>query len=127
MGVGKQDTYPKTAVTRKMSAIHVGKRGISLGIVQKLTAAKEVSTSQRPDVTIVARKAICSETVTEKQKVRSATAVANLVTLPETVTRNQLIMIVLTRSATDVTKEVISPANALINRRPVMAVEEQGI
>lgn len=110
-----------------MSAIHVGKRGISIGIVQKLTTAKEVSTSQRPDVTIVARKAICSETVTEKQKVRSATAVANLVTLPETVTRNQLIMIVLTRSATDVTKEVISPATALINRRPVMAVEEQGI
>lgn len=110
-----------------MSAIHAGKRGISIGIVQKLTTAKEVSTSQRPDVTIVARKAICSETVTEKQKVRSATAVANLVTLPETVTRNQLIMIVLTRSATDVTKEVISPATALINRRPVMAVEEQGI
>lgn len=110
-----------------MSAIHVGKRGISIGIVQKLTTAKEVSTSQRPDVTIVARKAICSETVTGKQKVRSATAVANLVTLPETVTRNQLIMIVLTRSATDVTKEVISPATALINRRPVMAVEEQGI
>lgn len=110
-----------------MSAIHVGKRGISIGIVQKLTTAKEVSTSQRPDVTIVARKAICSETVTEKRKVRSATAVANLVTLPETVTRNQLIMIVLTRSATDVTKEVISPATALINRRPVMAVEEQGI
>ena len=105
----------------------MGKRGISIGIVQKLTTAKEVSTSQRPDVTIVARKAICSETVTEKQKVRSATAVANLVTLPETVTRNQLIMIVLTRSATDVTKEVISPATALINRRPVMAVEEQGI
>lgn len=110
-----------------MSAIHVGKRGISIGIVQKRTTAKEVSTSQRPDVTIVARKAICSETVTEKQKVTSATAVANLVTLPETVTRNQLIMIVLTRSATDVTKEVISPATALINRRPVMAVEEQGI
>ena len=110
-----------------MSAIHVGKRGISIGIVQKLTTAKEVSTSQRPDVTIVARKAICSETVTEKQKVRSATAVANLVTLPETVTRNQLIMIVLTRSATDVTKEVILPATALINRRRVMAVEEQGI
>lgn len=110
-----------------MSAIHVGKRGISIGIVQKLTTAKEVSTSQRPDVTIVARKAICNETVTEKQKVRSATAVANLATLPETVTRNQLIMIVLTRSATDVTKEVISPATALINRRPVMAVEEQGI
>ena len=105
----------------------MGKRGISIGIVQKLTTAKEVSTSQRPDVTIVARKAICSETVTEKQKVRSATAVANLVTLPETVTHNQLIMIVLTRSATDVTKEVISPATALINRRPVMVVEEQGI
>ena len=110
-----------------MSAIHVGKRGISLGTVQKVTAAKEVSTSQRPNVTIVARKAICSETVTKKQKVRSATAVANLVTLPETVTRNQLIMIVLTRSATDVTKEVILPATALIHSRPVMAVEEQGI
>lgn len=111
-----------------MSAIHVGKRGISLGTVQKVTAAKEVSTSQRPNVTIVARKAICSETVTKKQKVRSATAVANLVTLPETVTRKQLIMIVLTQwSATDVTKEVILPVTALIHSRPVMAVEEQGI
>jgi len=111
-----------------MSAIHVGKRGISLGIVQKLTTAKEVSTSQRPNVTIVARKAIYSETVTEKQKVRSATAVVNLVTLPETVTHKQLIMIVLTQwSATDVAKEVIMPATALMISRPVMAVEEQGI
>ena len=111
-----------------MSAINVGKRGISIRIVQKLTTAKEVSTSQRPNVTIVARKAICSETVTKKQKVRSATAVANLVTLPETVTRQQLIMIVLTKwSATDVTKEVILPVTALINSRPVMVVEEQGI
>lgn len=76
-----------------MTAIHVGKRGISLGIVQMLTTAEEVTTSQRPNVTSVARKAICSETVTEKQKVRSATAVANLVTLPETVTRRQLMMI----------------------------------
>lgn len=111
-----------------MTAIHVGKRGISLRIVQTLTTAKEVSTSQRPNVTIVARKAIYSETVTEKQKVRSATAVAYLVTLQETVTRKYLIMIVLKQwSATDVAKEVILPATAVMISRPVMAVEERGI
>lgn len=108
-----------------MSAITVGRRVTFPETVLKRTA-KGATTGPTPRATSVVRQATFNATAL--QIVENATAVVNLVTLPEIAqSPSQLTVVLGILSATDAAKKAILPVIAPVKNKPAIAVVRLGI